>query len=382
MNLDVTDPCGTFDAVRSQFGLKSDTALAKALGYSSSSDISRARKAARIPDTMFRKLAGFVGGHVDQEPAEDEAPAEDTAKPTINVSSAGKTLPLYSITQIEAVQQRERLDTDTLCEYDEAIRESEGWPFPPVAVFHDVAEGRFILADGFHRLAAAEMALDDGFEVPVEIHEGGEREAILYACGCNAEHGLRRTNADKRRAVLTLLQDPEWRARSDNWVAEVARVSAPFVAKLRETVVSVTRIEAPPPEPQTITVRRIETAPAEPQTIHVATVSTTEPPSSATQRIGRDGRTTNTSNIGRASRDDAPAKIRQFRETLRAAVSALEPYRHSVTAEDADALCRLAVHLLESHKAKLTYEQAAELGDTLSELSGRVFEEEEDEDDA
>jgi len=394
MNLDVNDPCGTLDAVVSSFDLGSDLALAKALGYKDSSTLSRTRKAARIPDALFQKLTRYVEGHVGQEePAEDEAPAEDAANSTPNVSSQSKTLALAEITVLSGVQQRvEELNPQTVKEYIELIEEGGGaWPFPPVVVFENPAHDdphtdfdrrtRYILSDGFHRVQAGIQALGSWHEIPVEIRRGGKREAILHAVGCNAEHGLRRTNADKRRATLTLLQDDEWRARSDGWIAEVAHVSAPFVAKLRETVVSVTRIEAPA-EAQTITARRIETPPAEPQTIHVATSTTTEPPSSATQRIGRDGRSINTDNIGRTPRDDAPAKIRQHKEVIRAAIGALQAYRHSVTAEDAAELCGLAVHLLESHKTRLTYEQAAELGDTLSELSGRVFEEEEDDDDA
>lgn len=37
------------------------------------------------------------------------------------------------------------------------------------------------------------------------------REAILFIVGANASHGLRRTNADKRRTVERLLADEEWR---------------------------------------------------------------------------------------------------------------------------------------------------------------------------
>jgi hypothetical protein len=33
---------------------------------------------------------------------------------------------------------------------------------------------------------------------------------VLYTVGANATHGLRRSNADKRRAVSMLLDDPEW----------------------------------------------------------------------------------------------------------------------------------------------------------------------------
>jgi hypothetical protein len=38
---------------------------------------------------------------------------------------------------------------------------------------------------------------------------------VLHSAGANAMHGLRRTNADKRRTVMLLLQDEEWAAWSD-----------------------------------------------------------------------------------------------------------------------------------------------------------------------
>ena len=39
------------------------------------------------------------------------------------------------------------------------------------------------------------------------MRQGGLRDAILHSVGANATHGLRRTNADKRRAVTILLED-------------------------------------------------------------------------------------------------------------------------------------------------------------------------------
>jgi hypothetical protein len=75
--------------------------------------------------------------------------------------------------------------------------------FSPVLVFCDGSD--YWLADGFHRLAGRQS-----LELPaiaVDIRQGARRDAILYSVGANAYHGLRRTNADKRRAVLMLLQD-------------------------------------------------------------------------------------------------------------------------------------------------------------------------------
>ncbi len=67
--------------------------------------------------------------------------------------------------------------------------------------------GNFV-ADGFHRHLAHQRA--GRKTISTITHAGGEREAILHSCKANAAHGLRRTNADNRRAVLKLLNDPEW----------------------------------------------------------------------------------------------------------------------------------------------------------------------------
>jgi hypothetical protein len=55
----------------------------------------------------------------------------------------------------------------------------------------------------------------------------------LYAVGANASHGLKRTNRDKRNAVLVLLKDPEWQGWSDREIARRCVVSPHTVAAER-----------------------------------------------------------------------------------------------------------------------------------------------------
>src|SRR5262245_5894376 len=64
------------------------------------------------------------------------------------------------------------------------------------------------LAHGFLRYYANQSI---GFGMMrMRTRDGTRRDAILYAVGCNATNPERRTNEDKRRAVLMLLEDEEW----------------------------------------------------------------------------------------------------------------------------------------------------------------------------
>lgn len=137
-------------------------------------------------------------------------------------------IPLDSIRRDNHIQQRVGgLQTPRVREYAKAMREDAN--FPPIVVYYDGQD--YWLADGFHRVAAAEEAKRKKIEA--DIHPGTYRDAILHAVGANAAHGIRRTNADKRKAVLTLLQDREWRQWSDHELARVTHTTQPFVSKVR-----------------------------------------------------------------------------------------------------------------------------------------------------
>lgn len=138
---------------------------------------------------------------------------------------------LLEIAKIKATpeaQPRVSLHYPTVEEYAEALRGDA--EFPPLIVFFDGTD--HWLADGFHRLEAYKQC---GYvEVPVDFRKGSKRDAILFSVGANARHGLPRTNEDKRRAVMVLLNDPEWGKKSDRWIAEQAAVSAMMVSRMRK----------------------------------------------------------------------------------------------------------------------------------------------------
>lgn len=124
-------------------------------------------------------------------------------------------------------QPRVKIDTDIVDEYADLIE--AGVDIPLIEIFFDGAA--LWLADGFHRYHGYRKL--DRKTIECNVRKGTVRDAILFSCGANATHGLRRSNADKRHAVETLLADPEWAKNSNRWIAETACVGDKLVAEVR-----------------------------------------------------------------------------------------------------------------------------------------------------
>jgi len=124
------------------------------------------------------------------------------------------------------LQPRVALDQGTINEYAEAMR--RGDEFPAVVVFHDGAD--YWLADGYHRYAAAKKA--DAKELSAEIRTGSKEDALKFALSANATHGLRRSQADKRRAVVIALK--RFGHLSNRELGRMTAVDDKTVGKYRE----------------------------------------------------------------------------------------------------------------------------------------------------
>ena len=140
------------------------------------------------------------------------------------------TLAVDNILASAATQVRKKLNKETIDEYSEAL--ANGAIFPALIVFAEKESERYILADGFHRHHAYVNAKRD--ECEVEVHEGGLHEALLWALGCNDEHGLRRTNADKVNAVEMALKDHEISGLQVIQIADICRVNERTVRRIRD----------------------------------------------------------------------------------------------------------------------------------------------------
>ena len=124
-------------------------------------------------------------------------------------------------------QMRVEMNPEVVREYADDM--AAGAVFPLVEVYYDGSI--YWLAEGYHRVAAARLLERE--TIDAEVLDGGERDAILRGIGSNASHGLRRTQADKRRAVERLLHDEEWGKWSDRKIATVAKVDHKTVGKVR-----------------------------------------------------------------------------------------------------------------------------------------------------
>ena len=118
-------------------------------------------------------------------------------------------------------------DPGVVAEYAESME--TGAVFPAIILYFNGTD--YWPADGFHRIEAARRIDKD--TILAEVREGGQRDAILFAAGANASHGLRRSQADKRRSVETLLRDPEWSRWSDREIGKACTLDHKTVGKVR-----------------------------------------------------------------------------------------------------------------------------------------------------
>lgn len=171
------------------------------------------------------------------------------------------TLQIDDLRTDGGMQPRAEIDYRTVREYREAME--RGVEFPPVNVVFDGDE--YWLYDGFHRVQAAQRAGRD--EVEAEVEQGTREEAVWKSLAANKGHGLRRSQADKRRAIKKALEG--WGTdKSDREIARHIGCSPTTVGKYREEMESLSNLDSQP------------------------------------ERTGADGRTIDTSNIGGSGRQE------------------------------------------------------------------------------
>lgn len=137
-----------------------------------------------------------------------------------------REIPLDDLVLDPNLNLRDRLDDFTVERY------ADSWDrLPPITVYS--IEGRLLVADGFHRHAAAVML--GKRTIRAEIIEGSFTDALDFVSSVNLFHGLPLTRAERRRAVEVKLKlHHDW---SDRRMAEELAVSRELVAKIRRQLI-------------------------------------------------------------------------------------------------------------------------------------------------
>ncbi len=190
-------------------------------------------------DEFTSQIAIYLNGLNQDEESQDEE-SQDEKQEDIEPSHVG--LRLNEVRRDGGTQAREKIDIKHVKSLVELL--NDGVELDPITVFYDGEN--YWLADGFHRCKANRDVGNE--DIQAIVHQGTRRDAILYSCGANADHKVvkPRRNADKRRAVVTLLKDPEWGKWNSSEIARIAKVSHAFVINVRKQLIELGEIGETP----------------------------------------------------------------------------------------------------------------------------------------
>lgn len=146
-----------------------------------------------------------------------------------------RIVPVSELRLVPELQMR--LDPKDEGDYLSDLTEAEGkWVFPRIKCC--LIRNRLYVVDGFTRTRAAllyaERVENPDYPVKIIVRESTKKEAFIESLGSNAEHGYRRSNADKRHVVKQALA--KLRGYSCEDIAELCKVSAPFVYRIRASL--------------------------------------------------------------------------------------------------------------------------------------------------
>ena len=183
--------------------------------------------------------------------------------PLINTAKQD-TVHLDAIRLDGGTQPRGGINDDYVTELVEALQ--AGVTLPPVDIMYDGQS--YWLFDGFHRHAAHRQA--NYLVVPAIIHQGTQEEAQWRSYAANQTHGLRRSQADKERAIRAALKHPSAVGQADAAIARHLGVSDKTVTKYRQDMEASSEI----PKISERTVQRGDTT----YTMRTANIGANQPP--------------------------------------------------------------------------------------------------------
>jgi len=134
-------------------------------------------------------------------------------------------------------QVRKSINQNEVQKYAEQMK--EGDKFPNMVVFFDGK--RYLLADGSHRYRAYKS--NGVLEADFDVHEGGVRDAYLYAVGANNNRGLSMTAEDNRENATRMIKDEEWGKWSDDKIAKTIGIPRSTVNYIRRKLEKAGEVE-------------------------------------------------------------------------------------------------------------------------------------------
>jgi hypothetical protein len=147
-------------------------------------------------------------------------------------------IPLGKIRIDPALQSRAEMNRAAISDYSAEVK--SGHILEPIALYGNEPDG-YHCGDGFHRYAAAMLA---GLTaLPAYCWPGGADAAFERSLRSNHLHGVRRTNADKRRCVVNALSFYAKFDLSNNRIAEICGVSDMMVAAVKRDIARAPEIE-------------------------------------------------------------------------------------------------------------------------------------------
>jgi len=142
-----------------------------------------------------------------------------------------KTIELKKIRLDGGTQPRKKIYEDHVANLTEVLLNGGKMREDPVVFFYGKD---YWLADCLHRYHANKRA---GYtEMACVVINGTKREAFIHSLGANSDHGMPRTNEEKRDTVVTALYDVELSELSDVQIAKICKVSSMTVGRVRKSL--------------------------------------------------------------------------------------------------------------------------------------------------
>ena len=101
------------------------------------------------------------------------------------------------------------------------------------------------VVDGHHTLEAAKINFGENHAVKFEVRGKTFRDAFFLATGTNAAHGKRRSNGEKRSAVLRWLEDDEMKEWTDGSIAKHCYVAPSTITRISDKLLKSTSYTRP-----------------------------------------------------------------------------------------------------------------------------------------